>query len=159
MPVQIALTISVIMPSAIRRQSMCLWPCGSRQPEEALKKGPSRKEWEEGVREFRQEAETTWSLTSSEHRDMRQDYSCQPGERIAAWLLRCWGNRAGSQQLEGRGAQQLGSLARTRGIERGMGKEAASCSLWRRLLSSVRARYPSIQGRSCELPREVDYRR
>ncbi|GAB0206368.1 hypothetical protein GRJ2_003102400 [Grus japonensis] len=51
---------------------------------------------------------------------------------MAAWLLRSWDNGADSQQLEGREAQQLGSL----------GKEAAICSLWRRLLSSVRARYP-----------------
>ncbi|XP_054671609.1 uncharacterized protein LOC129202590 [Grus americana] len=104
--------------------------------------GPSAKKWEEGVREIRQEAETTRSLTSSELRDMRKDYSRQPGERIAAWLLRCWDNGADSQQLEGREAQQLGSLARNRGIERGIGKETAICSLWRRLLSSVRARYP-----------------
>ena len=104
--------------------------------------GPSTKKWEEGMRELSQEAETTWSLTSSELRDMRKDYSRQPGERIAAWLLRCWDSRADSQQLEGKEAQQLGSLARNRGIERGIGKEAAICSLWRRLLSSVRARYP-----------------
>ena len=104
--------------------------------------GPSTKKWEEGMRELSQEAETTRSLTSSELRDMRKDYSCQPGERIAAWLLRCWDSGADSQQLEGKEAQQLGSLARNRGIERGIGKEAAICSLWRRLLSSVRARYP-----------------
>ncbi|GAB0207417.1 mitochondrial enolase superfamily member 1 [Grus japonensis] len=103
---------------------------------------PSAKKWEEGVREIRQEAETTRSLTSSELRDMQKDYSCQPGERIAAWLLRCWDNGDNSQQLEGREAQQLGSLARNRGIERGIGKETAICSLWRQLLSSVRARYP-----------------
>ncbi|KAK4822911.1 hypothetical protein QYF61_023274 [Mycteria americana] len=104
--------------------------------------GPSAKKLEEGVREFRQEAETTWSVTSSELRDVRKDYSCQPGERIAAWLLRCWDSGANSQQLEGKEAKQLGSLARNGGIERGIGKEAAICSLWRWLLSSVRARYP-----------------
>uniref|UniRef100_A0A663EIB6 Uncharacterized protein n=1 Tax=Aquila chrysaetos chrysaetos TaxID=223781 RepID=A0A663EIB6_AQUCH len=54
-------------------------------------------------------------------------YNCQPGEQIAAWL----------QQLQGKEAQQLGSLARNWGIE----KEAAIYSLWRQLLSSVRARY------------------
>ncbi|GAB0209798.1 hypothetical protein GRJ2_003445500 [Grus japonensis] len=73
---------------------------------------------------------------------MRKDYSHQSDEWIAAWLLRCWANGADSQQLEGREAQQLGSLARNQGIERGIGKELAICSLWRRLLSSVRARYP-----------------
>uniref|UniRef100_A0A8C3VGY1 Uncharacterized protein n=1 Tax=Catharus ustulatus TaxID=91951 RepID=A0A8C3VGY1_CATUS len=61
---------------------------------------------------------------------------------IPAWLLRCWDNGAGRQKLEGHEAQQLGSLAKDREIERGIGKERAICSLWRRLLSSVRARYP-----------------
>uniref|UniRef100_A0A8C0UGE2 Integrase catalytic domain-containing protein n=1 Tax=Cyanistes caeruleus TaxID=156563 RepID=A0A8C0UGE2_CYACU len=74
--------------------------------------------------------------------DLRKDYSRQPGEPISAWLLRCWDNGAGRQQLEGHEAQQLGSLAKDREIERGIGKEGAICSLWRRLLSSVRARYP-----------------
>ncbi|XP_049649847.1 uncharacterized protein LOC126035354 [Accipiter gentilis] len=73
---------------------------------------------------------------------MRKQYSRQPGERIAAWLVQCWDNGADSQQLEGKEAQELGSLARNWGIERGIGKEAAVCSLWSRLLSSVTARYP-----------------
>ncbi|GAB0203749.1 hypothetical protein GRJ2_002840500 [Grus japonensis] len=78
---------------------------------------PSAKKWEEGVREIRQEAETTRSLTSSELRDMQKDYSCQPGEQIAAWLLRYWDNGADSQQLEGKwttadeGIQYLRELA------------------------------------------------
>ncbi|GAB0206700.1 hypothetical protein GRJ2_003135600 [Grus japonensis] len=42
--------------------------------------GPSAKKQEEGVREIRQEAETTWSLTSSKLRDIQKDYSCQPGK-------------------------------------------------------------------------------
>ncbi|GAB0206907.1 hypothetical protein GRJ2_003156300 [Grus japonensis] len=42
--------------------------------------GPSAKKWEEGVREIRQEAETTWSLTSSELRDKWKDYSRQPDD-------------------------------------------------------------------------------
>jgi len=71
-----------------------------------------------------------------------KNYSCQPGECIAAWLLQCWDNGADSQQLEGKEAQQLGSLARNRGIERGLVKETAICSLWKWLLLSVRARYP-----------------
>ncbi|GAB0210142.1 hypothetical protein GRJ2_003480000 [Grus japonensis] len=43
--------------------------------------GPSAKKWEEGVREIRQEAETTQSLTSSELQDMQKDYSRQPGKQ------------------------------------------------------------------------------
>ncbi|KAK4810729.1 hypothetical protein QYF61_007703 [Mycteria americana] len=46
--------------------------------------GPSAKKLEEGVREFRQEAETTQSLASSELRDMQKDYSCQPGKWTTA---------------------------------------------------------------------------
>ncbi|KAK4810528.1 hypothetical protein QYF61_004491 [Mycteria americana] len=105
---------------------------------------PSAKKREEEVREITQEVETTQSLTSKELRDMQKDYSRQPGERIAAWLLRCWDNGADSQQLEGKEAQQLGSLARNWGIDRGIGKEAAIRSLWRQLLSTPvkRARYP-----------------
>jgi len=61
---------------------------------------------------------------------------------IAAWLLQCWDDGTDNPQLEGKEAQQLGSLARNRGMERGLGKEAAICILWRWLLSSVRARYP-----------------
>jgi len=96
--------------------------------------GPSTRELEEGVRELRQEEEITLSLTSAELQDMQKDYSCQPGERIAAWLLPCWDKGADSQQLEGKEAQQLGFLARNWEIERGLGKEAAICSLWRQLL-------------------------
>ncbi|XP_054244819.1 centromere protein I [Indicator indicator] len=96
----------------------------------------------EAVSEIKQEAETTQSLTSAELRDLRKDYSRQPGERIAAWLLRCWDNGADSQLLEGKEAQQLGPIARNRGIEKGIAKETGICSLWRRLLLSVRARYP-----------------
>ncbi|KAK4807214.1 hypothetical protein QYF61_024334 [Mycteria americana] len=39
---------------------------------------PSAKKQEDEVREIRQEAETTQSLTSNELQDMQKDYSCQP---------------------------------------------------------------------------------
>ncbi|XP_074713429.1 uncharacterized protein LOC141938453 [Strix uralensis] len=113
-----------------------------RDEKEEEEAGPSAKGSEEGITELKQEAETTRSLTSSELRDLRKDYSRQPGERIAAWLLQCWDNGADAQQLEGKEAQQLGSLARDRGIERGIGKETGICSLLRRFLSSVKVRYP-----------------
>lgn len=64
--------------------------------------------------------------------------------QVSGFLPGCfdaWCNKASSQHLEGHEAQQLGSLARDQGIERGIEKEAAICSLWRWLLSSVRARY------------------
>ncbi|KAJ7413214.1 hypothetical protein BTVI_43879 [Pitangus sulphuratus] len=92
--------------------------------DEADKKaGPSTKE----VRQIKQETEVTQSLTSSELRDLRKDYSHQPSERIPTWLLQCWDNGDDSQQLEGHEV-----LARDHEIERGPllpqseGKEAPS---------------------------------
>jgi len=69
-------------------------------------------------------------------RTLRQlkDHSHQPGEPVAPWLFRCRDNEANSQPLQGKQAQHPGSLARNWGIERGLGKEAAICSLWRWLL-------------------------
>jgi len=57
-----------------------------------------------------QETETeiiTWSLSLSELRDMRKDFSHHPGEHIVTWLLQCWDNRASSLELEGKEAKQL----------------------------------------------------
>jgi len=45
-------------------------------------------------------------------------------------------------ELEGREAKQLGSLAREGGIDKATGIKAHALSLWRRLLSGVRERYP-----------------
>ncbi|GAB0208039.1 hypothetical protein GRJ2_003269600 [Grus japonensis] len=84
----------------------------------------------------------TRSLSLSELRDMRKDFSRLPGEHIITWLLRCWDNGASSLELEGREAKQLGSLSREGGIDKAIGKKAQAFSLWRRLLSSVRERYP-----------------
>ncbi|GAB0189364.1 hypothetical protein GRJ2_001401700 [Grus japonensis] len=94
--------------------------------------GPSR-EQEEPEPEV-----ITRSLSLSELRDMRKDFSRLPGEHIITWLLRCWDNGASSLELEGREAKQLGSLSREGGIDKAIGKKAQALSLWRRLLSSVR---------------------
>lgn len=51
--------------------------------------------------------------------------------QVSGFLPGCfdaWCNKASSQHLEGHEAQQLGSLARDQGIERGIEKEAAICS-------------------------------
>ena len=45
-------------------------------------------------------------------------------------------------ELEGKEAKQLGSLARDGGIDKAIGKKEQVLSLWRRLLSGVRERYP-----------------
>jgi len=84
----------------------------------------------------------TRSLSLGELRDMRKDFSRHPGEHIVTWLLRCWDNGASSLELEGKEAKQLGSLARDGGIDKAIGKKEQVLSLWRRLLSGVRERYP-----------------
>ncbi|GAB0209289.1 hypothetical protein GRJ2_003394600 [Grus japonensis] len=99
--------------------------------------GPSREQEEEPEPEV-----ITRSLSLRELRDMRKDFSRLPGEHIITWLLRCWDNGASSLELEGREAKQLGSLSREGGIDKAIGKKAQALSLWRRLLSSVRERYP-----------------
>jgi len=45
-------------------------------------------------------------------------------------------------ELEGKEAKQLGSLAKDEGIDKAIGKKEQVLSLWRRLLSGVRQRYP-----------------
>ncbi|GAB0207174.1 hypothetical protein GRJ2_003183000 [Grus japonensis] len=91
----------------------------------------------------------TRSLSLSELRDIRKDFSRLPGEHIITWLLRCWDNGASSLELEGREAKQLGSLSREGGIDKAIGKKAQALSLWRRLLSSVRERYPFSEDVVC----------
>ncbi|GAB0198638.1 hypothetical protein GRJ2_002329200 [Grus japonensis] len=106
--------------------------------------GPSREQEEEPEPEV-----ITRSLSLSELRDMRKDFSRLPGEHIITWLLRCWDNGASSLELEGREAKQLGSLSREGGIDKAIGKKAQALSLWRRLLSSVRERYPFSEDVVC----------
>ncbi|GAB0206909.1 hypothetical protein GRJ2_003156500 [Grus japonensis] len=106
--------------------------------------GPSREQEEEPEPEV-----ITRSLSLSELRDMRKDFSCLPGEHIITWLLRCWDNAPSSLELEGREAEQLGSLSREGGIGKAIGKKAQALSLWRQLLSSVRERYPFSEDVIC----------
>ncbi|GAB0209689.1 hypothetical protein GRJ2_003434600 [Grus japonensis] len=80
---------------------------------------------------------------------MRKDFSRLPGEHIITWLLCCWDNGASSLELEGREAKQLGSLSREGGIDKAIGKKAQALSLWRRLLSSGRERYPFSEDVVC----------
>lgn len=109
----------------------------------SLDEGQStERESQRTAREIRQQSETSRSFTPAELRDLRKDYSRQPGERILTWLLRCRDNGAESHLLERSEAQQLGSIARDHQIEREIGAERGVCSLWRRLLASVRMRYP-----------------
>lgn len=62
--------------------------------------------------------------------------------QVSGLLSGCPNDGANSQQLEGNEAQQPRFLARNWGTERKIGKDAAICSLWRQLLSSMRAWYP-----------------
>ncbi|GAB0208177.1 ubiquitin carboxyl-terminal hydrolase 4 [Grus japonensis] len=106
--------------------------------------GPSQEQEEEPEPEV-----ITRSLSLSELRDMWKDFSRLPGEHILTWLLRCWDNGASSLELEGREAKQLGSLSREGGIDKAMGKKTQALSLWRRLLSSGRERYPFSEDVIC----------
>ncbi|XP_072715702.1 uncharacterized protein [Ciconia boyciana] len=86
--------------------------------------------------------ETTRSLSLSELRDMQKDFSHRLGEHIVTWLLRCWDSGASSLELEGKEAKQLGSLSREEGTDKAIGKGEPALSLWRRLLSAMKERYP-----------------
>jgi len=68
----------------------------------------------------------TWSLSLSELRDMRKDFSRHPGEHVVTWLLRCWDNGASSLELEGKEAKQLGYLARKGALTRPLRKRTKS---------------------------------
>ncbi|XP_049649681.1 uncharacterized protein LOC126035292 [Accipiter gentilis] len=92
----------------------------------------------------------TWSLSLSELWDMRKDFGHRIGENIITWLLRCWDNGANSLELEGREAKQLGSLAREGGIDKAIGRGTQAISVWRRLLSSVKERYPFKEDVICQ---------
>jgi len=86
----------------------------------------------------------TRSLSLSELRDMQKDFSRHPGENIV-----CWDNRASSLELEGKEAKQLGSLAREWDIDKAIGKKKQVLSLWKRLLSGMRERYPISEDFVC----------
>ncbi|KAK4807005.1 hypothetical protein QYF61_000334 [Mycteria americana] len=73
---------------------------------------------------------------------MRKDFSRHPGEHIVTWLLQCWDSGVNSLELEGKEAKQLGSLSREGGIDKAIGKGEPARSLWRRLLSAMKERYP-----------------
>ncbi|KAK4810468.1 hypothetical protein QYF61_004248 [Mycteria americana] len=103
--------------------------------------GPSQREEDEDE-ELVNETETTRSLSLSELRDMRKDFSRRPGEHVVTWLLRCWDSGASSLELEGKEAKQLGSLSREGGIDKAIGKGEPARCLWRRLLSAMKERYP-----------------
>ncbi|PKU32569.1 hypothetical protein llap_17127 [Limosa lapponica baueri] len=73
---------------------------------------------------------------------MRKDFTHHDGELLLSWLLRCWDNGADSIDLDGREAKQLGNLAKEGGTDKAIGNKADTLSLWRRLLSAVKSRYP-----------------
>ncbi|KAM9591473.1 uncharacterized protein ACIBXB_006269 [Morphnus guianensis] len=122
--------------------------------------GSSREQEEEAEPEI-----ITRSLSLSELRDMRKDFSRHPGEHIVTWLLRCWDNGASSVELEGKEAKQLGSLSREGGIDKAIGRKTQLLSLWRRLLLGVKERYPfkdevtCHQGKWTTMERGIQYLR
>uniref|UniRef100_A0A8B9W4C7 Uncharacterized protein n=1 Tax=Anas zonorhyncha TaxID=75864 RepID=A0A8B9W4C7_9AVES len=103
--------------------------------------GPSRIQEEEDE-DAEKATVTTRSLNERELRDVRKDFGRCIGEQLVTWLLRCWDSGANCVELDGREARRLGSLARDAGIDKAIADGAQSTSLWRRLLSAVRERYP-----------------
>ena len=72
---------------------------------------------------------------------MQKDFSHQPDKQILSWLLQCWDFGASRQELEGKEAQQMGSLASNKAIDIGTGEEVGDFSHWRWHLWSVKDRY------------------
>uniref|UniRef100_A0A8B9SPQ6 Uncharacterized protein n=1 Tax=Anas platyrhynchos TaxID=8839 RepID=A0A8B9SPQ6_ANAPL len=103
--------------------------------------GPSRIQEEEDE-DAERATVTTRSLNERELRDVRKDFGRCIGEQLVTWLLRCWDSGANCVELDGREARRLGSLARDAGIDKAIADGARPTSLWRRLLSAVRERYP-----------------
>ncbi|KAK4815958.1 hypothetical protein QYF61_010452 [Mycteria americana] len=134
----------------------------ARLEREDEKAGPSLGEEEE---ELVDEMENTRFLSLSELQDMRKDFSRRPGEHVVTWLLQCWDNGASSLELEGKEAKQLGSISREGGIDKAIGKGAPALSLWRRLLSAMKERYPFKEddvyrpGKWTTMERGIQYRR
>ncbi|RMC21849.1 hypothetical protein DUI87_02720 [Hirundo rustica rustica] len=83
----------------------------------------------------------TRSLSLSELRDLRREFTRQTNESILTWLLRIWDAAANGTILDGSEARQLGSLSRDVVIDQEIGRTQQTLSLWRRLLTSVRDRY------------------
>ncbi|KAJ7399935.1 hypothetical protein BTVI_110142 [Pitangus sulphuratus] len=73
----------------------------------------------------------TQSLSLGELQDMQKDFSCQSGEPLVTWLLRCWDIVAHDMKLDGSEAKQLRSLSWDAGIDKGIGKRTETLSLWR----------------------------
>jgi len=96
---------------------------------------------------------------------MRKDFSHHTGEHIVTWLWRSWENGASILELEGKEAKLLGSLARDGGIDKAIGKKQQILSIWRRLLSGMRERYPFSEdfvccpGKWTNLERGIQYSR
>jgi len=132
-------TISVT-PVTKNKQRKWKSVCLVRDKEASPKREQSQEQEEEETEI--NDTEATQSVSLSELQDMRKDCSHQPGELILSWLLLCGDIGTSSQELEGREAQQLGSLVTDKAMDKGIGKKAGILSLWQRLLSSVKDRHP-----------------
>lgn len=86
--------------------------------------------------------------------------SCEMWERTLAivkknplttWWLRCRDTGSDTINLDGKEAQQLGFLARDRGIDKALVDKTKGLRLWRWLLSAVRTRYLFEDDIECHL--------
>ncbi|XP_071890629.1 uncharacterized protein [Anas platyrhynchos] len=128
-------------------------------PKQEQEKGSEEKscskaeQWEEqkGDETEVSESENTQYLSLRDLQYIREDFRHFPGEHIVTWLLRCWDSGAGRYRLTGKEAQQLGFLTRHWGIDRMIRKGEQASTLWRRLLSAVKERYPFKEDLVCQL--------
>ncbi|KAJ7415208.1 hypothetical protein BTVI_38932 [Pitangus sulphuratus] len=90
----------------------------------------------------RMESEVLRSMTLAELRDLRKDYTRQPGERILSWLLRCREGGVRAHMLARHEAQQLGSLTINSKLDQFVADAKPETSLWSRLVTGVKEKYP-----------------
>ncbi|XP_071664451.1 uncharacterized protein [Patagioenas fasciata] len=92
------------------------------------------------------EVTTTRFFSPGELRDLRKDFSRREGENILTWLLWYWDNGAETIELEGGEARQLGSLSKDSTVDRAISRESNATTLWTRLLTAMKVRFPYKEG-------------
>ncbi|XP_009887794.1 PREDICTED: uncharacterized protein LOC104290399, partial [Charadrius vociferus] len=86
--------------------------------------GPSKEDPGKGPSQANQREGPSWAASAQEEESDAED------------------NWADTMDLDGREARQLENLARDRGIDKVTGRKSNTLSLWRRLVSALKGRYP-----------------
>ncbi|KAJ7423912.1 hypothetical protein BTVI_08139 [Pitangus sulphuratus] len=98
---------------------------------------------------LKMESEVSRSITPSELRDLRKDYSHQPGEQILSWLLRCQDGGPRAHILASHEAQQLESLTKNHELDQLVTDPKPETSLWEMLVTAVKEKYPFKEYLTC----------